>query len=556
MQIEKDAIIFRLQPASEIHLARAGNDDLQHTGNTRYVLMLIGIAFLILLIAWFNYVNLSTANAIKRANEVGVRKVIGATRSNLMGLFMTESVLVNLLAFAAGIILVFLLQPLFNDLIGKNLHFTSLFLDPIWVMGLSTIVLGSIASGIYTALSLSGFKPIQTLKGKITKTSGGVLLRKSLVVVQFSISVVLIISTILVYQQLRYMQKENLGFSASQLLMIPAPDMGIDSTYRQRREAYLNEVAGQSFVQDYCTSGSGPGRGFNFATEGFTSPQSKPGTETKSFSFAIIGERYLPVFNISLKSGRNFTPAETRVEWNANDKILINEKAAKALGFENAGEALSTKIKWDERYLQVVGVVKDYHHEGLQKTIVPMIFYPSQVNDLTVKLTADNIGVKVATLEKIYKKYFTGNPFEYFFVDEFFNRQYKSEMQFGKIFTSASLLAILIACMGLFGLSLFTVESRTKEIGIRKTLGASVTSIASLLSKDFIKLVFVSIVVASPFAYYFMHNWLQDFAYKINIGWWVFVGAGVLVTTIALLTVSVQAIKAAVANPINSLRTE
>jgi len=555
-QIEKDAIIFRLQPASEIHLAKSSGDDLQHTGNTRYVFMLIGIAFLILLIAWFNYVNLSTANAIKRANEVGVRKVIGATRTNLIALFMTESILVNLLAFIVGIVLVYLLQPLFNNLIGKNLNFTSLFLDPIWVIGLSMIVLGSVASGIYTALSLSGFKPIETLKGKITKTTGGVLLRKSLVVVQFSISVALIISTIIVFHQLRFMQKENLGFNASQLLGIPAPDMGRDSTYQQRKEAYQNEVAQQSFVQDYCTSGSGPGRGFNFATDGFTSSKSKPGTETKSFAFAIIGEKYLPVYNIQLKSGRNFTAAETRVEWNDNDKILINEKAAKELGFENAGEALTTKIKWDERYLQIVGVVKDYHHEGLQKSIVPMIFYPSQVNDLTVKLTAENIKDKISSLEKIYKKYFNGNPFEYYFIDEFFNRQYKSEMQFGKIFTSASLLAILIACMGLLGLSIFTVESRTKEIGIRKTLGASITSITSLLSKDFLKLVFIAIIVASPVAYYFMHKWLQDFAYKVNIGLWVFVVAGVLVISVALLTVSFQAIKAAVANPVKSLRTE
>jgi len=185
-----------------------------------------------------------------------------------------------------------------------------------------------------------------------------------------------------------------------------------------------------------------------------------------------------------------------------------------------------------------------------------MIFYPSQVNDLTVKLTAENIKDKISSLEKIYKKYFNGNPFEYYFIDEFFNRQYKSEMQFGKIFTSASLLAILIACMGLLGLSIFTVESRTKEIGIRKTLGASITSITSLLSKDFLKLVFIAIIVASPVAYYFMHKWLQDFAYKVNIGLWVFVVAGVLVISVALLTVSFQAIKAAVANPVKSLRTE
>lgn len=556
LQVEKDALTFRVQPMTEMHLAKSTDDELQHTGSRRYVYMLIGISFLILLIAWFNYVNLSTANAIKRANEVGVRKVVGANRRNLVGLFMTESLLVNFFAFGIGILLVYLLQPLFNDLIGKKLEFATLFLNTTWISGLCLILAGSVITGIYTAFVLSNFKPIKTLKGKIAKTTGGALLRKSLVVTQFSISIALIVSTILVYSQLRYMQKKNLGFDISQLLFIPAPSLGLDSTYNQRKTAYLNEVMQQSFVQDYCTSGSGPGRGFNFATDGFTSPRSKPGDETKSYSFAIIGERYLPAYNIPLMTGRNFTITECAVSWNENDKVIMNERAIRELGFENAEDALTTKIKWDERYLQVIGIVKDYHHEGLQRAIVPIIFYPAQVNDLTVKLTADNMPAKIATLEKIYKKYFAGNPFEYYFMDEFFNQQYKSEMQFGKLFTSAALLAILIACMGLFGLTVFAVESRIKEIGIRKVLGASAFRITSMLSKDFLKLVAIAIVIASPVAWYFMHQWLQDFAYRVSIGWWVFLVAGLIALFIALITISFQAIKAAIANPVKSLRAE
>jgi putative ABC transport system permease protein len=556
LQVEKDALAFRVQPMTEMHLAKSNSDDLQHTGNRRYVYMLIGISFLILLIAWFNYVNLSTANAIKRANEVGVRKVIGANRRNLVGLFMTESLLVKFFAFVIGILLVYLLQPLFNDLLGKELGFTSLFLNTTWISGLCLILAGSLLTGIYTAFALSGFKPVKTLKRKIAKTASGALLRKSLVVTQFSISIALIVSTILVYSQLRYMQRKNLGFDISQLLFIPAPSIGLDSTYNQRKTAYLDEMMQQSFVKDYCTSGSGPGRGFNFATDGFTSPRSKPGDEAKSYSFAIIGERYLPAYNIPLKAGRNFTASECAVSWNDNDKVIMNERATTELGFENPEDALTTKIKWDERYLQIIGVVKDYHHEGLQRAIVPMIFYPAQVNDLTVKLTADNMPAKIAALEKIYKKYFAGNPFEYFFMDEFFNRQYKSEMQFGKLFTTAALLAILIACMGLFGLTVFAVESRIKEIGIRKVLGASAFRIASMLSKDFLKLVAVAIIIASPIAWYFMNQWLQDFAYRINIAWWVFLLAGIIALFIALVTISFQAIKAAIANPVKSLRTE
>ncbi|WP_421796701.1 ABC transporter permease [Haliscomenobacter sp.] len=556
IQSEKDATVFRLQPLAEVHLAKSAQDNLQHTGNYRYVLMLMGIAFLILLIAWFNYINLNTANSIKRANEVGVRKAIGASQQNLLGLFLVESVLVNLSAFVLAIVLVVLLQPLFNQLFEKTLSLQTLFLNPVWALGVGLLLLSSVVSGVYIALVLARFKPVDTLKGKLAKTSSGVFLRKSLVVIQFSISVALIISTMLVFKQLKFMQQANLGFDSKQLVLIPAPQLNLDETYKQRSAAYQDEIAQQSFVEGFCTSGSGPGRGYNFATDGFSSPKSKKGTETQSFAFAIIGENYLPTFKIPLKAGRNFTAIETDVEWNDNDKVILNEKAAKALGFEDVKDALTTKITWDERKLQVIGVVKDYHHEGLQKAIGPMIFYPAQVNDLTIKLSTDNLPAKLAKLEKIYKKYFVGNPFEYLFVDELFNKQYKVEAQFGKIFSAASILAILIACMGLFGLTVFTVESRTKEIGIRKVLGASVGSISSLLTKDFLKLVFVAIVIASPIAYYFMNQWLADFAYRTPVQWWVFALAGGLALLLALVTIGFQSVKAALANPVESLRSE
>lgn len=553
MQTEKDEIIFRVQPMTDIHL---GKSELQHSGNRRYVYMLLGIAFLIVSIAWFNYINLNTANAIKRANEVGVRKVIGASRDNLLIQFLSESLVVNVLACVVAIGLMAILQPLFNDLIQKNLSIQSLFLNKIWAVGLSLIVAGSLMSGLYNALSLSHFKPIAILKGKLVKSSGGVLLRKSLVVTQFSISVALIISTILVFNQLQFMRTKNLGFAKEQLVVLSAPEIGLDSTYKNRKAGYFNDISQLSFVKKSCTSGTYPGRGFNFATAGFTGARSKPGTEAKSFSFAIIGDQYLPVYDIRLVAGRNFTNAETLVEWNDNDKIIVNEKAARELGYEQSNDILQDKIKWDERYLQVIGVVQDYHHEGLQQIIKPIIFYPSQNNDLTVQLTPDDLSGKLQSLEKIYKLHFPGNPFEYKFVDEQFYKQYESEAQFGKLFTTASILAILIACLGLFGLTVYTVESRTKEIGIRKVLGASVSSITTILSTDFIILVAIGILIASPIAYFFMNKWLADFAYRVNIEWWVFVLAGMIAVGIALITVSVQSVKAALANPIKSLRTE
>ena len=557
LQREKDATTFRIQPVSEVHLAASFSDKLQHTGNIKYVYMLMGIAFLILLIAWFNYINLSTANAMKRANEVGVRKVVGASRSNLIGQFLGESVLVNVLSFGLSFVLISLLQPLFNQIIGKELSLMILANSSVWMYGIGLLILGSLASGAYTAYVLSNFKPIETLKGKIIKTTKGVLLRKSLVISQFSISIALILFTLLIYRQLQFMQKQDLGMNISQLLVIQGPQIGKDSTYQTRKNTFLNALIQQNFVKDYCVSGSVPSRYYNFATQGFTSPKSKTGDENKAYSFVIIGDRYLKTYGIKLKVGRNFTPAECAVEWNNNNKILVNERTIKSLGFSSAEEAVNAKIKWNERYVEIIGVVKDYNHQSLQKAIVPIIFYPqNNSNYFSIRLTGDKMQEKVASLEKLYKTCFSGNPFEYFFVDDNYNKQYISEKQYASLFTTASLWAIFIACLGLFGLATFTVESRTKEIGIRKVLGASVGNITALLSKDFLKLVLISVLIASPIAYYFMDTWLQDFAYRVEISWWIFALAGIMAIIIALLTVGYQSIKAALANPVKSLRTE
>jgi putative ABC transport system permease protein len=554
---DKDGVRFRLQALADVHLGRSLNETLMTTGNIKYVYMLGAIAFLILLIAWFNYVNLSTANSFKRAGEVGIRKVIGASRKNLIAQFLTESFLVNLLAFVLAVILISLLQPLFNKLVGKTLSMQTLATTSVWWYAFLLLLAGSLLSGAYTAFSLSKFNPIQTMKGKINKTTGGVLLRKSLVVSQFVISIVLIISTILIYSQLHYMQNSKLGINANQLLVIRGPEIGKDSTYKNRRTAFWNDVAAQSFVKDYCATGSIPGGWYNFIASGFTQPASVKGAELKSYSFAIVGDRFLKTYEIGLVAGRNFTPQECAVEWNNNSKVMMNETAIKQLGFDNPEQALHTKVQWDERALEVIGVVKDYHHTSLQRAIDPIIFYPQNNNTyFSIRITTDKVQEKIASLEKMYKASFAGNPFEYFFVDDNYNKNYAAEKQYGNIFSTASIWAIFIACLGLFGLATFTVESRIKEIGVRKVLGASVRSIVSLLSKDFLLLVFIAFLIASPLAWWAMHKWLQDFAYRIDIGWWVFLIAGSISFIIALLTVCFQAIKAAVANPVESLRTE
>jgi len=555
-QPEKDAVSFRLQRFSEMHLATDFSDTLHHTGNVRYVWMLIGLALLILLIAWFNYINLSTANALRRGNEVGIRKAVGASKGNLIAQFLGETVLVNGLAFALAGILIVLLQPLFNNLVSKKLSLSGLFDSPISLYGLVVFVLGSLLSGAYTAGVLAQFNPVETLRGKLTKTVRGLRLRQTLVVAQFVISTALILFTILIYSQLQYMQHKSLGMNIDQLMVIRGAEIGRDSTYKFRKAAFLNDLSAQSFIQDYCITGSVPSESYNFATAGFSSPKSTAGDEEKSYKFAVIDDRFLNTFGIALKTGRSFTPRECSVPWNDNSKILVNEQALSSLGL-SIEEALTTKIKWDERYLDIIGVVKDYHHTSLQTPIDPILFYPqNNAAYFTVRLAPDQLRSKIATLEKLYGQYFTGNPFEYFFADENFQKAYLSEQKYSQLFTTAAAWAIFIACLGLFGLVTFSVESKVKEIGIRKVMGASVASIAVLLAKDFLKLVAIAIIIASPIAWYFMQRWLADFAYRVDIQWWMFALAGLAAVLIAFFTVGFQSVKAALANPVKSLRSE
>ena len=557
LQQDKDGIKFRLQPFSNVHLAASLTDTYRTVGNLKYVYMLLIIAVLILSIAWFNYINLSTANSLKRANEVGVRKVIGATSGNLITQFLGESILVTALSMLMAVLLIQIIQPFFNELIGMNLSLVSLLNSSIWWMGLGILVAGTLISGAYTAYALSNFNPVKIMKGSFTKTSTGSILRKSLVISQFSISIVLILATIVIYTQLRFMQNQNLGINIDQLLVVRGPEAGQDSSYKARQAAFWNELEQQSFVKEYSLSGTVPGRWYNFQTSGFTQPGSKAGDELKSYSFAIVGDRYLKTYGITLKAGRNFTPEEANVDWNDNSKVLLNERAVQQLGFRSAEEAVQNKIRWDERYLEVIGVVKDYHHIGVQQAIAPTIFYPQNSNSyITIKLTPEELGGKIAKLETLYKSFFGGNPFEYFFVDENFSKQYVSEQKYSQVFTTASIWAIFIACLGLFGLATFTVETRIKEIGVRKVLGASVASIVSMLSYDFLKLVVIAIIIACPLAWYFLTEWLKDFETRIEISWWIYAIGGFLAILLAVLTVGFQSVKAALVNPVKSLRSE
>lgn len=547
---------MRLQPAAQIHLAASLSDPYPTTGSLGFIYLLGGIAALILVIAWFNYINLSTAGALKRAKEVGVRKVVGAGRGQLIGQFLGESVLLNGLGFGLSLLLVSSFQDFFNALLKKELSLRVLMSGDFWLVGLALLVVGALASGGYTAFALSSFRPLQTLKGALGGRGKGGSLRKALVVFQFSVSVVLMIGTIVLYRQLQFMQNQKLGLQLEQRLVIHGPEAGKDETFKARTAAFEHELEQRPYVKSFCNTGTVPGNYYNFSTDGITRPNPQVGDDKKVYSMGFIDHRFLATYGIELAVGRNFTAPETEVGWEKNAKLLVNETAARRLGFASAAGAVGKFITWGKSF-EIIGVVKDYHHQSLRETIAPIIFLPqNRGNWLTVQLTTDGVSSEMAELERLYKAAYPGNPFEFFFVDENYNRQYQTEQQYGTVFMAASLLAIFIACLGLFGLATFTTEQRTKEIGVRKVLGASVGSIVALLSTDFLKLVLIGFLVASPVAWYTSQYWLQHFPYKMELTWWIFAGAGLLAGLIALATISFQSIKVALTNPVTSLRSE
>jgi putative ABC transport system permease protein len=519
------------------------------------VYILSGIAGLVLLIAWFNYVNLSTAGALKRAKEVGVRKVIGAGPSQLIGQFLGESLLLNGLGFLLALLLVTVLQTSFNEFIQKDLSLSKLDLNGFWLVGLVLLLIGAIASGGYVAFMMTSFQPIQTLKGTYQGGKNG-WLRKTLVVAQFSASIALVIATMVLYQQLQYMQNKDLGVQLTQRVVIKGPALAQNGSFTPATAVLEDELSQLPYVKSFCQTSIVPGNFYNFTADGITKQNPRPGDDKKSYSMGIIDDRFLTTYEIKLIAGRNFTRQEAELGYEKSAKVMINETGARQLGFASAGQAVGQRLNWGQAF-EIIGIIADYHHQGLQQAIQPVVFLPRRsVSDLTVQLTTNQVQDKIAKLEQLYKAAYPGNPFEFFFADENYNRQYRNEQQYGRVFTVGSALAIFIACLGLFGLATFTTEQRTKEIGVRKVLGASVVSIITLLSKDFLKLVFVAIVVASPLAYYGMHRWLQDFAYKIDIAWWVFALAGLFAVGIAVLTVTLQSAKAALVNPVKSLRSE
>ncbi len=540
---------FYSQALTSIHLTSNLKWELRPNSDRIYVYIFGLVALFILIIACINYINLTTARSSLRAKEIGVRKVSGAVKTSLIGQFLAESVVVAMLSAILALVIAELLIPGINMITQK--HLILLGAPDAYLLSivfLFTLILG-LAAGLYPAFYLSSFEPIKVLKGTTSGLNAKFNLRKVLVVIQFTISISLIIGTLVVAQQIRFIQNAKLGLNKDHVIMIN--DIGYLS--RSDKLSVKNNILQIPGVKNAATTDGIVG-GQNWTN----SIRWKGSTNSLLVNFLNIDNDYLNTLDIKLKEGRGFSrdfPSDTA------DAIILNETAIKQLGVPEP--VLGQQIAWDERddtiiYAKVVGVVKDFHFTSLKNEIKPFAFVTDNNRQwyLTVKLDGANMQRTIQQIQSVWEKQVKSRPFQYFFLDDTYAKLYKAEQNFKTIFFYITAVAIFIACLGLFGLSAFTIAQRTKEIGIRKVLGASVTGIVRMLSGDFIKLVLVAAVIAFPISWWVMHQWLLDFVYRVNIGWWIFVAAIALAVVIALATISFQAIKAAIANPVKSLRTE
>lgn len=538
---------FALQPLTYIHLHPETTSEIEPGGDVKYIYIFGAFALFMLLIACINFINLSTAGALKRAKEVGVRKVMGSGKFNLIRQFLFESVLITFIALLISSVLIKVALPVFNSLAGTNLApgFDINRVAGILLLGL----LVSLLAGIYPAFFLSSFKPIATLKGKLNPGTKSFSLRSGLVVFQFFISVSLMTATIIVYQQMKFIQNKKLGYDKSQLLVLPN-SWALGKNEKVFRDQLLND----SRVANVTISGYRPA-GYSDNNNSLAYPEGRENQLMKTLEYKV-DERYIPTLGMEMAAGRNFSPQLPTDSF----AMIINETAAKAFGFGNS--AIGKRIirqnsdRGKNIPFTIIGIVKDFHFKSLHEAITPLLMVLNPGSGLIIKVKTNDITGLLASMRKQWASFNTDEPFTYDFMDELYNKTYSTERKTGLILNIIALLTILVACMGLFGLATYTAEQRSKEIGVRKVLGATVMQVTGMLSKDFLKLVLIACVIAFPLAYWAMNKWLQDFAYRINISWWMFVLAAATAMLIAVITVSFKAIKAAIVNPVKSLRTE
>lgn len=547
------SIKFSLQPLKRIHLYSDYERDMSANINISYIYLFSGIAIFVLLIAGINFINLSTARSATRAQEVGMRKTLGAVRNRLIGQFLGESLLYSLMAMALAVVLLRLSLPFFNSIIGRDLSL-NFFRTPWLVLAfLGLAVLVGVLAGSYPAFFLSSFQPVKVLKGFLKVGSSNSRFRRVLVVFQFTISIALILGTLIIYKQIMFMKNTSVGFNKEHVVVIPGMNEEVRKSYRSIR----GELLSLTGVLEVGASDLVPSRGHllaPFLPEGFADDQ------TMSMDYMDVDAYYLPTMDIEIVAGRNFSEDFAT---DPEESVIINETAVQKIGWENPiGKRFVLRPPPDSgqdvSYLTVIGVVKDFHLQSLRERIEPLIIFNDydSLLSVSIRLAPENIMSTMDLLKKKWGELDPNRPFNYFFLDDAYDSQYRREEKLKNITIYFSFLAIFIGCLGLFGMASFTAEQRTKEIGIRKVLGSSVPGIVRLLTKEFLLLVIAANLFAGPIAYWAMDRWLQSFAYRTGIDPLVFVLSAVLALTIALFTVSYQAIRAALSNPVDSLRYE
>jgi putative ABC transport system permease protein len=539
---------FAVQPITSIHLYSDMNNEPEELGSTSYIYIFSAVAFFMLLIACINYMNLTTARSARRSKEIGIRKVTGSSQLQLVAQFLVESTLAAVFSLLLSIGAIALLLPTFNSLSGKFISFNTLFESRTILIMLAVVIFAGLVGGSYPAFYLSKFNPINVLKGSLSKGSSNVTLRRSLVVIQFSISMIMLICTWVVYGQLKYLRNKDLGFNKDQVLTISA---NTDRDIRGKILAFKNGMRTNPHVLSVSTSQGVPGSGINFS---LFSIESKNGFVDKGVDCYGVDEDYFKTLGMKILKGRNFSGLPDTLH-----SIIVNENMVKEFGWGD--NALGKRVKFpgdtSGNYLEVIGVLKDFNQKSLYNPIAPLLlYYRPNNNSIQLKLNAKDISATIASIEKSWKGVFQDLPFQYTFLDQDFDSQYAADQKRGKIFVAFSALTIVITCLGLLGLIAFTTEQRQKEISIRKVMGAKAGQIVPLIIKNFIALIGLSCVIAFPVAWYFMDKWLEIFTYNTGLAVAPFILSACAVLLITLLTVIYHTLKAALANPVKSLRTE
>jgi len=559
---------FHLQPVKDIHLKSSYLKEAEANGSAKALILLSIIGVFILIIAWVNYINLSTAKSMERAIEVGLRKVVGAGRMQLIQQFIFESVIINFCALIVAAIIVYLAIPYFGSIAsegsGKGFLLSALWHQSwFWLLVAAAFVGGALLVGAYPAFILSAFKPALAIKGKFYQSVKGISLRKVLVSFQFVLSILLIAGAITVYKQLSFMRNQQLGYNQDQVLVMKAPAI-YDSTIHQRQDYFKAQLSKNPAINNIALSSDIPGKMI------VSRNTVRKASEDKTHNFITyimeIDENFTNTFQTGMAAGRNLLQQETSVNFDPEKvKVIINEEVVKALGYKNNEESLHQPVVFSageyEMKGEIIGVMKNYHQRSLKEQYDPILYYARGGSHwpykyISINIQASKLTGNIASIEQLYKKSFAGNAFEYFFLNDYFNKQYQADEQFGKVFSLFTVLAIIVACLGLLGLSSFIIKLRIKEIGIRKVLGATISNILVLFFKDFVKLVFVATLIATPIIYFVASKWLDNYSFRIQLSWVMFAIPPLLLLLLTLITIGIQSLKAALTNPVKSLRSE